>query len=81
MAVAEFDRGLRAAYAGGSLIAILLRLFQGLVAGEILRRQHGLAIKLELGAGHRGLSRRQLRLGLRDRGLLGLDLMSDPADG
>ena len=81
MALGRVDRRLRAVDRGVGLVAIGLRLLQGLLAGEFLRGKRLLAIEFELHPLGGGLCRNHLRLGLIDIGVLRHDLPADAVDG
>ncbi len=74
------EAGLCALHARDGLVAVGLRLFEGLPAGEFTRCQRLLAIQFELRAPGGHLRGNELRLRLLDRRPLRLDLAADAVD-
>ncbi len=75
------ERGLRAQHRRIGLVAVGDRLFERLLAGELLALERLLALVFELHPRPSGLRRGELRLRLRDGRALRLDLAVEARDG
>ena len=81
LACAAVTPASRALHGGDGLIAVCLRLLERLAARELVPGEGLLARELELGADRARLGGGELRIRLRDAGLLRGDLLADALDG